>query len=64
VDLAFDRRSRGGVDGAGAAKVEIGGFDLIRFWFNIPFDRLDRAGTARAQLLLSRSSSKRPGGAD
>ena len=32
--------------------VEIGGFDLIRYWFNIPFDRLEREVAPHSEWLI------------
>jgi murein tripeptide amidase MpaA len=32
--------------------VEIGGFDLIRYWFNVPFDRLEREVAPHSEWLV------------
>ena len=32
--------------------VEIGGFDLIRYWYNVPFDRLEREVAPHSEWLL------------
>lgn len=32
--------------------VEIGGFDLIRYWYNIPFDRLEKEVTPHSEWLI------------
>ncbi len=33
-------------------EVEIGGFDLVRFWYNIPFDRLEREVAPHSDWLI------------
>jgi hypothetical protein len=33
--------------------VEIGGFDLIRYWYNIPFDRLEKEVAPHSEWLIS-----------
>lgn len=33
-------------------EVEIGGFDLVRFWYNIPFDRLEREVAPHSEWLI------------
>jgi murein tripeptide amidase MpaA len=33
-------------------RVEIGGFDLIRYWYNIPFDRLEREVAPHSEWLV------------
>ena len=33
-------------------EVEIGGFDLIRYWFNVPFDRLEREVAPHSDWLV------------
>jgi murein tripeptide amidase MpaA len=34
-------------------KVEIGGFDLIRYWYNVPFDRLEKEVAPHTDWLVS-----------
>lgn len=55
-------------------RVEIGGFDLIRYWYNVPFHRLEREVAPHSEWLLYlglstpliavRSFSAEPAGAD
>ncbi len=33
--------------------VEIGGFDLIRYWYNIPFDRLEKEVAPHSEFLIT-----------
>ena len=32
--------------------VEVGGFDLIRYWYNVPFDRLEREVAPHSEWLI------------
>jgi murein tripeptide amidase MpaA len=41
-----------GFDHPQLGKVEIGGFDLIRYWYNIPFDRLEREVAPHSEWLV------------
>jgi len=41
-----------GFDHPQLGKLEIGGFDLIRYWYNIPFDRLEREVAPHSEWLV------------